>query len=348
MECEEALNDDWEKFLDGEEEDIKEKKIDEEEIPKCGDIYISTKTKIAYLDTAIDINNVFWKIKIQPYNNASNGVIKKQMKLTFTSKEESVSMQEKLKNENYYVDDLITKVEKVKGRTKFKEVRKVTIGVSKKDILTHRSKKKGAFYNCFVIILRLCTDEVKKIFKEVHVKIFNTGKLEIPGLQDNKNMDKIMDTIINILEPIVENKITYNKEKIETVLINSNFCCNYFINREKFYNILKFDYNINAIYDPCSYPGIQCKHYLNSDKTRHISYMIFRTGSILIVGKCNDRELYEVYNFIKKILADEYSNIRVCDVNEEENYLNKKSSQEKKKKIKKVINIQKKQIDINN
>jgi hypothetical protein len=37
--------------------------------------------------------------------------------------------------------------------------------------------------------------------------------------------------------------------------------------------------------------------------------MIFRTGSILIVGKCNDETLYKIYNFIKSILVDEYSTI---------------------------------------
>ena len=47
-----------------------------------------------------------------------------------------------------------------------------------KDILSYRGKKRGAFYNCFVIILRIKIDNA---FQEIHVKIFNTGKMEIPG-----------------------------------------------------------------------------------------------------------------------------------------------------------------------
>ena len=39
--------------------------------------------------------------------------------------------------------------------------------------------------------------------------------------------------------------------------------------------------------------------------------MIFRTGSVLIVGKCDDTILHKVYNFIKNILIDEYSNIYI-------------------------------------
>ena len=36
------------------------------------------------------------------------------MKLTFINKNDVKKMQEKLENENYYIDDLITKVENVK------------------------------------------------------------------------------------------------------------------------------------------------------------------------------------------------------------------------------------------
>ena len=37
--------------------------------------------------------------------------------------------------------------------------------------------------------------------------------------------------------------------------------------------------------------------------------MIFRTGSVLIVGHCNENILYRVYEFLKKIFIDEYPNI---------------------------------------
>ena len=38
--------------------------------------------------------------------------------------------------------------------------------------------------------------------------------------------------------------------------------------------------------------------------------MIFRTGSVLIVGKCNDTSIiYEIYDFIKHILTENYKTI---------------------------------------
>jgi hypothetical protein len=40
-----------------------------------------------------------------------------------------------------------------------------------------------------------------------------------------------------------------------------------------------------------------------------VSFMIFRTGSILIVGMCNENVLYIIYEFIKKMLINEFHNV---------------------------------------
>jgi hypothetical protein len=54
--------------------------LDNDEIPKASNIYISTKTKIAYLNILIDLKELFWKIPVMLYACPANGVIKKQMK----------------------------------------------------------------------------------------------------------------------------------------------------------------------------------------------------------------------------------------------------------------------------
>ena len=76
--------------------------------------------------------------------------------------------------------------------------------------------------------------------------------------------------------------------------------------------------------DSCSYPGIQCKYKLKHDA--EISFMIFRTGSVLIVGKCNDDELKEIYEFLKNVFAQEYHKI-----NEKESELEKEEKLKQKK-----------------
>ena len=59
--------------------------------------------------------------------------------------------------------------------------------------------------------------------------------------------------------------------------------------------------------DSCSYPGIQCKYQFS--QTHEVSFMIFRTGSVLIVGKCSDKQLREIYDFLVKLFKEEYNNI---------------------------------------
>jgi len=294
-------------------------------IPKATNIYISTKTKIAYLNHPFDLKTVFWQIPVINYSLPQNGVIKKQIKFNSTTQEEVDFIQGKLKDEVYYEDHVITHIDNPNGRIKFKDIRKISIGISKKDIMSYRCKKKSAFYNCFVIILRMKVDIT---FKEFHVKVFNTGKVEIPGVQNEEIFELILNEVIRILQPHVPaNKLSYKSGSNETVLINSNFNCGFFINREALYDILKYKYNIHAIYDPCSYPGIQCKFYFNPDtgiqngcqiteedksiynNIKEVSFMIFRTGSILIVGKCDENVLMIIYEFLKNILINEYKNI---------------------------------------
>jgi hypothetical protein len=92
-------------------------------------------------------------------------------------------------------------------------------------------------------------------------------------------------------------------------------------------------YELEAVYDPCSYPAVKCKFYFNNDlgfvhetqngrivdedmnmkmtelgetkKYTEISFMIFRTGSGLIIGNCSDEMIYYIFEFIKRILKNE-------------------------------------------
>jgi hypothetical protein len=270
------------------------------------------------------------------------------MKFNSCQKEELDFIKNKIPDDYYVEEHIITHIDNPNGRIKFKDIRKISIGISKKDILSFRCKKKSAFYNCFVLILRLKIDTA---FKEFHIKVFNTGKLEIPGIQNENTFIIILDEVIKILQPFVDCELKYKPNTNETVLINSNFNCGFFINREVFYDILKFKYNIQAIYDPCSYPGIQCKFYYNPDigiqngsqiseenkflytNIREVSFMIFRTGSVLIVGKCDENILMIIYDFLKLILKNEHKNIcQKYSKNDENNLLHMK---DKNKKIRK-------------
>ena len=318
--------------------------LTEETKPKCTPIYVSTKTKISYLSKPVDIHSVFWQIPVLKYAIPKEGAIKKQMKFSTTDPIELAEIQTRLKQEVACVNEFVIEhIENPEGRIKFKDQRKVSIGLCKKDIVSYRIKQKRAFFNCFVVILRVIDDDDEtKSFKEMHVKVFNTGKLEIPGVKTDAMLHKVQTLLVQILKPILGEDLDFQRDHCETVLINSNFKCGYYINRDALYHLLKYKYRINCNYDACSYPGIQCKffyvqgmklgeqtgqqplHFTGDETNKHkkarndtkphyeISFMIFRTGSVLIVGKCNEDVLHEIYDFIRTMLETEYMTIGKC------------------------------------
>jgi len=329
-----------------------------EQVPKCDELYISTKTKVLFLNQPIDIQAIFWNIPVIEYWRPTMGVVKKQMKFVANTEEEYNEYRKKLEGVPYYTENIIKQINNPQARRlKFKDERKLTIGISKKDIMNCRGKIKNAFYNCFAMILRF---EYADEFKEIHVKVFNTGKLEIPGILNAQLFTIVRNMILDTLRPFIETELLFLENSSEdNVLINSNFNCGFYINREKLYSILRSDkYGIETAYDPCSYPGVKCKFYFNNEigfdvalqngriqayernmkmselddnkKYTEVSFMIFRTGSCLIVGNCSESILMFIFEFIKNILKQEYEKISVVS---EEPIVKAKKSKLRKKNV---------------
>ena len=300
-------------------------------------IYISTKTKIAYLSRPVNIYEIFWNIPVQHYYTRRECVIKKQIKFQTTDPTVVASIKEKLEAQpRCYEEYIIEHIDNPTGRIPYKDQRKVSIGLCKKDLNGGNHKKKRAFFNCFVVILRINggiappeerAPEDDILYKEMHVKVFNTGKLEIPGIQEDRTLVQVLQLLVTVLRPFLGEDLDYLRNRCETALINSNFNCGYYIDRDKLFNLLKYKYRMNCNYDSCSYPGIQSKFYYIPGKSHaeqngqqpvsmdmpyyEVSFMIFRTGSILIVGKCNEDILNVIYRYICLILEKEYSVIQM-------------------------------------
>jgi TATA-box binding protein (TBP) (component of TFIID and TFIIIB) len=271
------------------------------------------------------------------------------MKISSHSPEETIEINnelEKIRNNSrlHFEETIIDTIDTTEDCTpgsgkKYKLSKKVSVGICKKNIANQSNKQKRAFFNCIVLILRIYMDDDggPAPYKEIHVKIFNTGKMEIPGIQSNDMYNKVMELIVSTISACGvsgrnNTPLACEEEKSETVLINSNFNCGFYIERDEMYSLLKYKYRIHCNFDSCSYPGIQCKFYYDNtikgnEQTgtlpKHkdyleISFMIFRTGSVLIVGKCESEVLFEIYDKIKEILSVEYekicnTNIQACD-----------------------------------
>ena len=91
-----SIDDEWNNFLldtDSKNDfiDIEENSnnISKEDIPKCSEIYISTKTKIVFLNKDIDIYKVFWNIPILNYNDYVNSFITQEDEINTTTLSQS-------------------------------------------------------------------------------------------------------------------------------------------------------------------------------------------------------------------------------------------------------------------
>ena len=175
---------------------------------ECEALYISTQTKIFYLNIDyLDVTKIYWNLSIMEYGIPETGIIKKQMRMIFKSPEEYEIYAQKIKDIPYYTEKIIKQINNPNARKiKFKDERKLTVGISKKDIMNCHGKEKKAFINCFAMILRMPSSIKANQFHEVHVKVFNTGKITIPGIVDNDDnlLELTKKYIIDILQPNVD------------------------------------------------------------------------------------------------------------------------------------------------
>jgi hypothetical protein len=166
--------------------------------------------------------------------------------------------------------------------------------------------------------------------------------------------------ILDVMTPMFAEPTYFRDVPNENVLINSNFMCNFNINRDALHSILRGKYDIDATYDSCNYPGVKCKYYFyneygtdaekqrgvvleehreltveeltKTEKYTKVSFMIFRTGGCLIVGNCSETVLRFVYDFVTKILITEFPNIYIARA-EEDQSAGKKEAKIRKRKI---------------
>ena len=118
------VDQEWKMFLENEDisfaEDIPSNETSEQEtpnleqfqeVPYCQELSISTKTKVLYLNTPIEIEDIFWNIPIVPYWQPKDGVLKKQIKIISNSREEYEQYNQKLENIPYYVENILKQVD---------------------------------------------------------------------------------------------------------------------------------------------------------------------------------------------------------------------------------------------
>lgn len=306
----------------------------EEFVRRITPLNISTQTKSMFLNTPIDINTLFEYISILPYIRPEEGIVKKQIILETFTLAEAQALHSKWVDiqANSPVDVSIkvpTALKLAAPPDPFKYRFHISVGFYRKNF---KKPSKCAFSHCIALTIRLWFEDK---FHDTHIKIFNTGKIEIPGKFVPAYIEKIKHTVTQLIWDALGLRITqYTNEPV--AFVNSNFGVPFVLDLEKFYQILTHKYNLNTNLDVCKFHGIKCLFYYNkerpgdvqtgqideadhqlsnkklkllTDKYMPVHFICYKTGKCLIAGKCSETVLYIVYDFFVQLFVREYTQI---------------------------------------
>ncbi len=207
-------------------------------------------------------------------------------------------------------------------------VKKLKVGKKKK-----RREKKN-FYNQVSLIFRSATLmgldpeklTLKERFKTVNIKLFINGSIQMTGCKHLDNIKKSLEILfdrLKISKAVLNNSMKFeikpfvndiknlninNVTNFKIVMINTNFNILFQINREKLHQLLK-DNNFDVTFDPIIHACVNVKFHIPNTLNKTISIFVFESGSITIAGSNSCQQVLETYNFINKLILNNYSSL---------------------------------------
>lgn len=189
-------------------------------------------------------------------------------------------------------------------------------GFSKKSLRKKRKKKKKKiFYNQSTI-------HVFYGGKLMNVKLFNNGRIQITGLKEEKQGDKLVKELITYFKDFDILDESTELTQSEVVLINSDFDLGIGINRDKLHREIILN-DIYSSFEPCIYPGVNIKYYINNNTCgicecskmcngkgngcgdgdcKKVTIAVFMSGKVIITGGQNKDQINESYRFISNFV----------------------------------------------
>ena len=201
------------------------------------------------------------------------------------------------------------------------------IGHSARDMLTKRRVSDKTFFNQSTIVIRKKREDSDEL-KEVNVKLFANGGFQMTGVTSEEFARSVLEymlaTVANLPVAISESPLRIDKFAIQ--LLNSDYKMNTLLKRADLHRILCQEYRLSSTLETTIYQGVNTKYYYNEAATtkngicmcprfcngqgdgtavgqcKKITIAAFQTGSIIITGARNRRQLDEAYGFMNTVL----------------------------------------------
>lgn len=200
-------------------------------------------------------------------------------------------------------------------------------GFSEKSLIKKRKKKKKKiFYN-------QATIHVIQDGKIMNVKLFNNGRIQITGLKNENQGDKLVKKLLVYFKDF---EVVCDYTELidsEIVMINSDFDIGYSIDRQRLHDEI-IDNDIYSSFEPCIYPGVNIKYFINTNNTysgicnceklcngkgkgcgdgdcKKVTVAVFMSGKVIITGGSNKSQINESYRFITNFIESNKSNFEM-------------------------------------
>lgn len=221
------------------------------------------------------------------------------------------------------------------GILKF-EHKNMVLGASHKDIFTNRKITSKSFFNQSTMVLRRRTSEEKEedSWKEVNVKLFANGGIQMTGITSEEFARSAIDWLLEQFKALPESPFVGNPSihRFSVQLINTDYALNKFINQDALHKILINEYNLFSMLEKTIYQGVNTKFFYNTNndgsgicrcknfckgqgtgdgegQCKRITMSIFRTGRIIITGARHLEQIHATYAFLNSVFDRHYRTV---------------------------------------
>lgn len=203
------------------------------------------------------------------------------------------------------------------------------VGASARDLLTKKKAAKKTFFNQSTIVVRKRRMEDPSIFKEVNIKLFGNGGIQMTGITGLEFARVTLEWLLPILSalghPVSAEPLCIKILKIQ--LINSDYHVNGTIHRDNLHRIISDQYCLFSSLEKLIHQGVNIKYYYNTSRIvgrpgicncekpcagqgegdapgqcKKITILAFQTGDIIVTGARKYEQLLEAYEFMNIVL----------------------------------------------
>ena len=198
----------------------------------------------------------------------------------------------------------------------------------KEDIKTNSLVKNEYIYTTEKENENETENKINKVYRSVMIN----NVLTLIEIKDEKVSNFAIDE--GVITIINDKKSHIEMSNFRIVMINSDYTLGFNIDRAKLHAILKKKYNIYATLEP-TYQAVKSYYFFLEDQDQNgvckceipcfvlkeqkkkvqttcsqVTIAVFRTGSVIITGGCTIEQTHKAYDFINKVIHDNYDIVK--------------------------------------